>query len=318
MRILITGIDGFVGRHLTARLAAAGHEVRGTTLSGDQDVPGARTVACDVRDAGGVAAAVSEARPDVVVHLAGQTSVADSFREAAVTFAVNAGGALNVLEASRSGAVGQVVLVTSCEVYGAPDPDRGPIREDAPLAPLSPYGASKAAADLLGYQYGRGYGMPVVRVRPFPHTGPGQDDRFLFPSVARRIARAETGEGPPTIPVGNVDVVRDLLDVRDVADAYVRLIEGRVSGEALNLCSGRPVLLREALDVLCRLARRPVELESRVERLRPADFDWMVGDPARIEERTGWRPTRAWERTMEDLLEEWRMRVSHDGGGSEP
>lgn len=311
MRVFITGIDGFVGRHLARRLAAAGHVVLGSTLHADSDVDGAeRIVRCDIRQAGRVAGAVREAAPDTVVHLAGQTSVAASFRRPSHTFRVNVHGALNVLEACRAAGIGQVILITSCEVYGVRDAAQGLIAESAPLAPVSPYGSSKAAQDILGYQYWRGLGVPVVRVRAFPHTGPGQTARFLFPRVARQIALAEQECGPQVIPVGNVDVIRDLLDVRDVVEGYAALIESEAEGDVFNLCSGEGRSLRSALEVLCGQARHTVRLETDPSRLRPADFEWMVGDPGKLTQTTGWRPRRAWEDTMRDLLTEWRERVA--------
>lgn len=311
MRVFITGIDGFVGRHLAARLSASGKAISGSCLRGDFPVEGAeRVVPCDVRDGERIKRLIEEARPDAVVHLAGQTSVAESFRQPAATFAINAGGALNVLQACHAAGVGQVILVTSCEVYGNPDPAAGPIPEAAPLAPISPYGASKATQDILGGQWWRGSGLPVVRVRAFPHAGPGQDARFLFPSVARRIALAEEDRGSEIIRVGNVDVTRDLLDVRDVTEAYEILIEKGIAGDVFNLCSGVGRSLRSALEALCGQSRRPLRLETDAGRVRQTDFDWMVGDPRRLADATGWGPRRAWEETMRDLLAEWRERIA--------
>ena len=313
MRAFITGIDSFVGRHLVDRLLAGGHEVSGSSLRSAGRVEGAeRIVACDVTDRERVSRIVRDARPDAVVHLAGRTSVAASFENAAETFAVNAGGALNVLEACREAGVARILLVTSCEVYGRPDPARGPVEESARLAPISPYGSSKAAQDLLGGQYRRAFGMEVVRVRSFPHSGPGQAEHFLFPSVARRIALAEAGRSPGVIRVGDMDVVRDLLDVRDVVEAYGGLLERGVEGDVFNVCSGVPRILRSALETLCDLARTPIRLETDPERRRPADFDWMVGDPGRLRAATGWRPARTWEETMSDLLADYRSRVRTD------
>lgn len=316
MRVFITGIEGFVGRHLGVRLTADGHEVVGSVLAEERlaGAPGA-VVAFDVRDAAAVARAIGAAGADAVVHLAGEASVGRSFADPATTFAVNADGALNVLEACRKARTGRVLLVTSCEVYGAPDPDRGPVAEAAPLAPISPYGASKAAQDLLGQQYWLGYRLPVVRARPFPHTGPGHRPPYLFPSVARRIAEAEAGSGAAEIAVGAVDVVRDLLDVRDVVDAYARLLEAGRPGAAYNVATGRAREMRVALGRLLDLARAPVRLTTDPERRRPADFAWLVGDPARLEEATGWRPRIAWETTVEELLDEQRSRVPAPAGG---
>jgi GDP-4-dehydro-6-deoxy-D-mannose reductase len=310
MRIFITGIEGFVGHHLAARLVAEGHTVAGSVYQSASTIDGAdEVVRVDIRDRIGVSAAIAGARPDVVVHLAGETSVGGSFRDPATTFAVNAVGAINVLEACREASVGRALLVTSCEVYGDPDPSQGPIVETAPLVPINPYGASKVAQDVLGYQYWRSFGVPVVRARPFPHTGPGQGSQYLFPSVARRIALAETGRGPATIGVGNVATIRDLLDVRDVVGAYVGLIEAGEPGAVYNVCSGEEHRLDKALDTLCELAETPVRIEVDSGQRRPADFAWMVGDPTALKATTGWRPRVRWEETMRDLMLDMRMRV---------
>jgi GDP-4-dehydro-6-deoxy-D-mannose reductase len=316
MRILVTGIDGFVGRHLAERWSAEGHVIEGLTLASGP-VPGAtRVVGCDVRDAGSVARAVAEARPDQVVHLAGQTSNAVSFERPGETFAINVLGTVHVLEAAREAGAARVLLVTSCEIYGQRDPAAGPIPEPAPLAPVTPYGASKAAQDLIGYQYGR-RGLDIVRARPFPHTGPGQNPRFVFPSVARRIALAEAGLGPPEIELGDLDVVRDVCDVRDVVEAYARLLDRGEAGEAYNVCSGEGRSLRERLETFAEQARIEVRFVSRRERFRPADITWLVGDPGRIAAHTGWHPTIAWEITVRDLLEEWRVKVSMEAAVAE-
>ena len=313
MRIFITGIEGFVGRHLALRLAAEGYTVIGSVYRSALAVDGAEEVSqLDVRDRVGVSVAIAGARPDVVVHLAGETSVGESFRDPATTFDVNAVGAINVLEACREASVGRVLLVTSCEVYGDPDPSQGPIVETAPLIPINPYGASKVAQDALGYQYWRSFGVPVVRARPFPHTGSGQADRYLFPSIARRIALAETGRGSATITVGNIATIRDLLDVRDVVEAYVGLIGSGEPGAVYNVCSGKEHRLAVALDTLCELAETPVRIEVDSVKRRPADFEWMVGDPTKLRAATGWRPDVRWEQTMRDLLLDMRTRVEVD------
>jgi len=314
MRVFITGIEGFVGRHLAVLLRAAGHEVAGSALSGGD---GDELVELDVRDQDQVDRTIGAARPEVVFHLAGEASVSVSFHRPVETFEVNAAGALHVLEACRRTAGARVVLVTSCEVYGDLDPAAGPVPETRAMAPISPYGGSKADQDLLGEQYARTFGLDVVRVRSFPHTGPGQAEPYLFPSVARRIAEAEAGRGPATVTVGNVDVVRDLLDVRDVARAYLLLMERGRAGEAYNVCGGRGRILRENLEELCGLARVPVKLEVDRSKRRPADTAWMVGDPSKLESETGWRPGIGWRETANDLLEDARARMAGVESGTE-
>ena len=314
MRVFITGIEGFVGRHLAVLLRAAGHEVAGSALSGGD---GDELVELDVRDQDQVDRTIGAARPEVVFHLAGEASVSVSFHRPVETFEVNAAGALHVLEACRRTAAARVVLVTSCEVYGDLDPAAGPVPETRAMAPISPYGGSKADQDLLGEQYARTFGLDVVRVRSFPHTGPGQAEPYLFPSVARRIAEAEAGRGPATVTVGNVDVVRDLLDVRDVARAYLLVMERGRAGEAYNVCGGRGRILRENLEELCGLARVPVKLEVDRSKRRPADTAWMVGDPSKLESETGWRPGIGWRETANDLLEDARARMAGVESGTE-
>lgn len=311
MRIFVTGIDGFVGRHLAARLTDDGHAVTGGSLAPDRPVEGVEAVVpVDVRDAAGISSAVREARPGALVHLAAQTSVAEAFEDPDGTFAVNALGTLHVLEACREARLERVVVVTSSEVYGRREPSDGRVGEDAPLAPVTPYGTSKAAQDLLGYQYAAGFGLPVVRVRAFPHTGPGQAPRFVFSSVARRIALAEVGAGPTSIRVGWLGAVRDLSDVRDVVGAYVALLERGEPGQAYNVCSGEGRTIEEALEPLIESARVPVTLDRDEDRLRPTEVEWMVGDPSKTRAATGWVPGIDWRRTARDLLEDWRERVA--------
>lgn len=312
MRIFVTGIQGFVGRHLARRLAEAGHEIEGMGLdAGPVEGAGAVAVA-DLRDADAVLRAVKDASPEVVVHLAGQTSVARSIERPAETVEVNVQGAVHVFEACRVTGVGRVLLVSSSEVYGEGDSRDGPVAEDARLAPRSPYAASKVAQEVLAESYGRGFGLDVVRARPFPHTGPGQDARFVFPSVVRRIALAESGRHPPVIEVGDVEVTRDLCDVRDVVAAYEALIERGEPGGVYNVCTGRGTMIREAIAALLEAAEGEVRLEIDPERFRRADVRWIVGDPARIASGVGWVARRRWSETARDLLAWWRERVASE------
>jgi GDP-4-dehydro-6-deoxy-D-mannose reductase len=312
MRIFLTGIDGFAGRHLAALLAAEGHAVVGSSLEPAAIAGVERIWACDDREQDRVERVLAEAAPDALVHLAGQTSVAAAFRRPGETFAVNALGTLHVLEACRRTEVGRALVVTSSEAYGRRSAEEGPVPESAPLEPVSPYGTSKAAQDLIGAQYWRGYGLEVVRVRAFPHTGPGQDARFVFPSVARRIARAEAALGPPVIEIGNLDPTRDVSDVRDVVEAYAMLLRQGAPGGVYNVCSGVGRTIGEALEVLAALSKVEIEFAVDPSRLRPAEVPWMVGDPRLARETIGWVATRGWEETARDLLEDWRGRVENE------
>ncbi len=297
MRALVTGAAGFVGRHLVTWLEEAGDDVVTTD----------RHDGLDVLDTDALAAFVAEVAPEVVYHLAGQADVGGSWSSPVATFRVNAEGTLNLLLACEAAGVDRVLAVASADVYGPVPADELPIGEDRPLRPVSPYGASKAAADLLALQAHLASGLGVIRVRPFNHLGPGQSDRFVAPALASRIVRAERG-GDPHIPVGNLSARRDFTDVRDVVRAYRLLAEHGTPGEAYNVCSGTDVAVQELADRLVAQARVPVELTPDPELLRPVDTPRLCGDPARLQAATGWTPAFSLDQTLADVLDDWRGR----------
>lgn len=312
MRVLITGIEGFVGGHLTRRLEADGHEVWGTTL--EEPANGAlRRLRADVRDVEQVAAAVESSGCKGIVHLAARSSVAASLDDPLGTYEVNVGGALAVLEAARRAALaGPLLLVGSGEVYGDGRPER-PFSEDDPVRPLSPYAGSKAAQEAVGAQYARSYGLRVILARSFSHTGPGQDARFVFPSFARQLALLERSGAPGEIRVGNLAPVRDYLDVRDVVAAYAALLERAPAGAVVNVCSGRGFALRDVLDELIELSGARAEILEDPRLVRDVDIEWLVGDPGRLH-HLGWQPEITPYRMLVDLLDHWRRRVAEEDG----
>ena len=241
-------------------------------------------------------------------HLAAQSSAGHSFREPVDTFASNVTGTLNLLEAVRAlpaGARPAVLAVGSCEEYG-PQPGSGPLGEETPLNPVSPYAVSKAAQTLLCRQYAGSWDLAIVVARAFSHTGPGQDTRFAFPSFARQIAAAEAGRGPTEVVTGDLSAVRDFLDVRDVVDAYRLLAARGAPGEVYNVCSGRALTIREGLEILVRGARRPVTVRTDPARSRPADTPRLVGDNTKLRRETGWQPGHGIEDALLGLLDEAR------------
>lgn len=299
MRALVTGAGGFVGVHLVRHLEEQGDDV----LQLERTVDG-----IDIADADALTDAVVAAKPEVVYHLAGAADVGGSWAAARETFLANALGMLNVLEASREAGADRVLAVTSADVYGRVSQDELPIREDQPLRPVSPYAASKVAADALAQQAWLGHRLPVVRVRAFNHLGPGQSDRFLAPSLASRIARNER-DGGDEVPIGNMTPRRDVTDVRDVVRAYRLLIEAGEPGGVYNVCRGTAVSVRQIAEALLGMARRPMRLVPDPALQRPVDIPVLVGDNAALRAATGWRPTIPLERTLTDVLEDWRARL---------
>jgi GDP-4-dehydro-6-deoxy-D-mannose reductase len=266
----------------------------------------------DLREPAAVARAVALARPDAVVHLAGQSSPARSFEDPSGTFEANVTGTRNLIEAIRGGApAARLLVVGSSDVYG-PQPDGSRAGEETPFAPVSPYAASKAEADRLAEASGQGeQGLDVVRVRAFSHTGPGQSPAFVVPAFAQQIATIEAGRAEPVLRVGNLEVMRDLSDVRDVVRAYITLLGRGTRGAAYNVCRGEGVKLTEVVRRLVGLARVAIRVEVEPARLRPADIPWLVGDPSRIARDTGWRAEIPLVRTLGDVLAEWRGSAKH-------
>jgi GDP-4-dehydro-6-deoxy-D-mannose reductase len=237
----------------------------------------------------------------VVYHLAALSHVGESWKSPAVSFRVNAEGTLNVLHACSQLQVERVIVVLSSEEYGQVTEAELPLTEESPIRPVTPYGAAKAAADVLAQQAFLGDGLGVVRVRPFSHTGPGQSSQFVVPALAARIARAEL-EGTDVIPVGSLDAVRDITDVRDVVRAYRLLLERGEPGEVYNVCSGHGTAVSEIAAGLIEQARHEIRLVVDPELVRPVEVPRLVGDPRRLVAATGWQPEFDLTTTLTDVL----------------
>jgi GDP-4-dehydro-6-deoxy-D-mannose reductase len=309
VRILVTGADGFAGRHLLAELArAAEHRVTAGAfgpVEREVDDAGVRWVPLDVTSDESTRAVVGASAPERVYHLAGQASVGESFRSPERTWEVNATGTLRVLEALRREGLTstRLLLASSAEVYGAVDPAGQPVAERSPLRPVSPYGASKAAAEMVALQFACSGMAQVVIARSFNQIGPGQDERFVLPSFARQLGRIRRGEAEPVLRVGNLDVHRDFLDVRDGVRGYVTIMERGENGEAYNVCSGETLLLEDVVSRLVERSRTGARLMVDPDRVRAVDIPVLRGDPSRLRS-LGWTRSVPLTRTLDDLLDE--------------
>ncbi len=299
MKALVTGAGGFVGTHLVEHLRAHGDEVEET----DQAHGGV-----DITDPEAVKELVHDLQPEVIYHLAGWADVGGSWKAPTMAFRVNAEGTLNVLLAAADAGVQRVLAVSSADVYGKVNERELPITEESPLRPVSPYTASKVAADYLGLQAWLGLGLPVLRVRAFNHLGPGQTDKFVASALASRIAHNEV-DGGDTITIGNLSARRDFTDVRDVVRAYRLLMERGEPGEVYNVCTGVDVAVQDLADQLLALATRPMRFEADPDLLRPVDVPVLRGDHAKLTAATGWEPEISLTQTLADLLDDWRRQV---------
>ncbi len=312
MRLLVTGIGGFAGRWVAEAAITAGHAVHG--LVRDAAPPALADLAvtlhrADVTDDAGIARLVETVIPDGILHLAALSEPGVAEGDPGRAYRVNVGGTLAVLAAVRAHAPSaRVVVVTSSEVYGAIRRDELPVREETPLRPLTVYGASKAAADIAAGQWARAYGLHVVRARPFNHTGPGQRPAFVCAAIAKQVAAVEAGRQSPELRVGNVDPVRDFGDVRDVALAYLALLERGRAGEAYNVCTGEGASVAEVIALLRTHARVPMFARPDPGRRRALDVERIVGSRERITADTGWTPRIPLTDTLRDVLDDWRTR----------
>jgi GDP-4-dehydro-6-deoxy-D-mannose reductase len=296
VRVSITGASGFVGGHLVPRLEAEGFRVDAS----DREL--------DVTDLGALEERFAASRPEAIIHLAAQSSVAVSWREPLLTYRVNYVGTRTLLEAARR-VVPKVrlLLVSTADLYGSSEPGGAPFEESSALRPRSPYARSKAAADLLGGAFAD-RGLHVIRVRPFNHTGPGQTDAFVLASFARQVAAIEAGASRAVMRVGNLDSVRDFLAIDDVVEAYVRLLDPAIAPGVYNVASGAGIRIGDALAGLCELAGVEPRVVVDPGFFRPTDV--AIGRADRLRAATGWVPGVAFRELLRRLLDDWRARIS--------
>ncbi|MBW0003932.1 MAG: GDP-mannose 4,6-dehydratase, partial [Hyphomicrobiales bacterium] len=312
-RILLTGAGGFVGAWVLRRLesgqtpdleifaGAHGNAVRSR---------GANAVRLEITDRSQVDEVVRSVMPSAVIHLAAVSAVREANEAPRRAWQVNLDGTMNLAESLLTHVPqARFLFASTSEVYGGTAHRRGgSLDETAPLDPLNAYAASKAAADLMVGQMARD-GLNAIRVRPFNHTGPGQTERFVIPAFAAQIARIEAGAQEPVMRVGNLDGRRDFLDVRDVADAYLKLALSPLNvqpGLVLNLASGTGRRIGDVLDELISLSRVKIRVETDPSRLRTNETPFAAPDTTRIRNILAWKPQISWSQTLADMLDSWR------------
>lgn len=317
MKALITGITGFAGSHLAEFLLKKKINVSGIyrwrskTENIEQILDKINFYECDLRDAAATYQLIKKIKPDMIFHLAAQSYVPMSWTAPSETLTTNITAQVNIFESVR--ALGlkdcRIQLACSSEEYGMVMPSETPIKESNPLRPLSPYGVSKVAQDLLGYQYFMSYGIKAIRTRAFNHTGPRRGDVFVTSNFAKQIVEIEKGLRKPILFVGNLDAVRDWTDVRDVVRGYYIVLKDGKPGDVYNICSGKGYRISEMLDILLAMTKVKIEVRQDPSRLRPSDVELLLGDPGKIRKAVGWKCEIPFKQTMKDLLDFWRERI---------
>jgi GDP-4-dehydro-6-deoxy-D-mannose reductase len=318
MKVLITGVTGMAGSHLADLLLAQEPKVeifgtkrwRSQTANIDHLVGQAQFIDCDLTDASACDELLGRIRPDYIFHLAAQSFVPESWKSPRATIVDNVTMQLNLFEAIRRNKLDPIFQVAlSSEEYGKVYPDEVPITEKNPLRPLSPYGVSKVAQDMLAYQYHESHGLRAIRTRTFNHEGPRRGDVFVTSNFAKQIAQIELGLVPPVVKVGNLSAKRDWSDVRDVVHAYWLGAQKCTPGEDYVIASGTARTIQNMLDLLISFSKKKIEIQVDPERLRPSDVEILQGDSTKFRRATGWEPKIPFEKTMEDLLNYWRQKV---------
>jgi GDP-4-dehydro-6-deoxy-D-mannose reductase len=316
MKALVTGGAGFAGSHLVEYLLRQGQEVVIVDRMGDDPVKleqlpnGARIERGDLLDPHRMRQILEETRPQRIYHLAAVSSPQESFQNPRLAYDVNFTGTLNLLCAWRELQIdSRFLFVSSVAVYGRANTPEVPLREDAPLRPLSPYAGSKVAAEMLALQFFHAYGLPVVRVRPFNHTGPRQRSSYVCSGFARQVAEIDLHLRSPQVIVGNLQVRRDFSDVRDIVRGYYLLLEKGEAGDVYQLCSGVSVSIESVLHRLIALLSQPIQVTVDHTRLRSDESPVVCGDPSKARQAVGWQPQYDFEVTLRDLKLYWEAEL---------
>lgn len=319
MKAFITGIAGFAGRHLTGLLTSRGDEVAGIEPDESEDVEllskahGIKVYIGDIRDEKTLSKALKQFKPDLIFHLAAQSSVRLSFENPQETFSINTIGTLTLLETiNKLSLPARTLVIASSEIYGPLTPAECPVTEDHPLKPVNPYAVSKASVDLMAYQYVKAYNQQVYIARAFSHSGPWQKTVGVLSDWAFQVAKIDLGVSPPTIKVGNINVKRDYTDVRDVVKAYLAIVEKGKAGEPYNVCSGIGYELGELLEKYRGFTRKKINIVVDQSRMRPVDIPMLVGSNEKIKRDTGWSPTIPIDTTLKDIFDYWREYLAEE------
>ncbi|MBS3909164.1 MAG: GDP-mannose 4,6-dehydratase [Actinobacteria bacterium] len=315
MRILVTGITGFVGGHLIECLHAIPNvEIYGSAFGATPEYfdqlntnSNVTVIGCDLTKSDAAKRLVEIAKPDLVFHLAGIASIADTLENAEYVITNNIIGQLNLLDALKSiSPKAKVLIISSGEVYGSASEDELPLSEKSDLRPNNPYSVSKLGQEFLGYQFYAAYNIPVVFARPFNHTGPRQHGNFVVPSFAKQIAEIEAGLRKPIMRVGNLQAKRDFLDVRDVVKAYWLTLNKGIPGQRYNVASGKMQSIAQILNLLLRHSKASIEVRIDPKLVRGIDTPCLLGDAGKLRELTGWQPEIPLDKTLADTLDYWR------------
>lgn len=321
MRVLITGITGFVGSHLAEYILNLNeeHKVYGFCRwrSPRDNLANVYNkislLEADLSDLSSLIRNIETIKPEIIFHLAAQSYVLTSFNSPIQTLLTNVIGTANLLEAVRITGISPIIhICSSSEVYGQVEEKDIPIKETCPFKPASPYAVSKVGEDMVSLQYWLSYKIKTIRTRMFTHTGPRRGDVFALSFFAKQLAAIELGLKEPIIKVGNLKSVRTFCDVRDAVCAYWLLVNKCRPGEVYNIGGDRTTTIAEALDMLLSFSKIKPEIKVDPKLLRPSDVTLQIPSIDKFKKETGWEPKIPLEKTLQDILDYWREELSRN------
>ncbi|MCP3875278.1 MAG: NAD-dependent epimerase/dehydratase family protein [Desulfobacteraceae bacterium] len=321
MRVLITGVTGFSGRYMVNFLAGKECQIYGIHSSkkswlDDSILKEVKLIGCDICDSAGLKRIIKESVPDVVFHFASKTRVDMNDSCGWSAHKINVLGTMTLLDAILGSGLDPKILVPgSSAEFGLVKDDKNPITEDSPFRPLTPYAVSKIAQSMTAAQYYLTHQMKIFRTHTFNYLGPGQSTDFVCSAFARQIADIEMGNKPAVMTVGNLAAYRDFTDIRDVMDAYWKIIAKGTPGEVYNICSGHSFSIRQILELLLSYTDVDIHIELTQPEIASSDVPFQTGSYDKLNRVTGWRPVISEKNSLKDMLDYWRKALKPNISG---
>jgi GDP-4-dehydro-6-deoxy-D-mannose reductase len=323
-KILITGISGFVGGHFVHYLTTHHNnlEIHGISRSKPAwdfvNAPAGLLNShyfhqADLNDIPKIKSLIVEIQPDYILHLAAQSSVAESWKSPVFSFMNNTNIFLNIIDTVRlNDNAAKVLSIGSSEQYGIVSGKDLPITEDRPQSPENPYAVARVAQEHLARIYARGFDLDICCTRSFNHCGPGQTDRFVVSAIVKQFVMIAHGFQKPVIHIGNGAIVRDFVDVHDVIEAYYLLLTKGKKGEVYNVCSGQGRAIQDIVTLLSEMLSIRVETRQEQSQIRPIDNPRIVGSYQKIQRDLGWKPTIPFKQSLQSMYQYWEERIQNE------
>lgn len=320
MRLIITGINGFVAKHFLAFLALQKEQFSILGLGRSDEIidinqfPSLEInyIRVDLLNREHVGRILKKFRPDYLLHLASFSSVGHSWKFPNDSFVNNTNIFLNLVDQLRLQSIPcRILSIGSSEEYGNVDPSMLPLTEESSLNPISPYAVARVSQEMISKIYADGYGMDIIMTRSFNHIGPGQKNVFVVSSFAKQLVHIAGNPGASKkVITGDLSIIRDFVDVRDVVRAYYLLMMKGIKGEIYNICSGRGISLEAIMGKMCSILGIDIDQETNPELVRPNDNPIIIGSASKLYHTLGWQPSIHIDQSLADIIDWWKQQAT--------